>query len=1010
MNLLRRVCAGVVGVASAALWAGVAAGQGPASLDGLTLRVLPVEAAKGAFLSESGAPVPEGTPLERLRLEDASGAAVPARIQPLGGSGRWAFVAFVTRPGVGEYRLRLADPGAPGPGFPRLAVSEDKGRVVVDTGAARFELDAASFRPFTRVTVAGKSAALDPGRGGLSLQGRFFSSKALAVIEERGPVYARIAYKGKLLDATGAEGCSFSARLTFAAGQAWARMEVTLSQDTEEVFLDLEEYALELKTPAVRSAAFYPSEEAAAVTAQAFPAVLLQSGKKRINDQWAYPWTLRAPGVEERRGERARGAAVLKLDGGLTAEVAITDWWQNGPASLEVLADGARLCLYPKTGETLPLHVGMAKTHRVFVAFSAEGEGALSASAGAFLAKARALPAPGWYAAMGEPVALAPRRPDRFAGLEQLMDEWIEDRFVFGREAYGEYGWLDFGDFRLGSEEAYWNNNETMVDHGLFIQFARTGDKRYLDWGEETVRHYQDIDVRHHLPARKFDYAILMGPGVDRETARQWGEKEAKERKEKFVYFGASLSPHATYTHGFYHYGQKQSGLYQGKYYSGGAMNHGHCFMPGHVTHYLMTGDRRSLEVAEEVAGALLKDFWYETTDRATGTPALFLLEMHAATRDRRYLDRAGQAIEYWLKHPDEKPGYLYVVSRAIARYAALAGDEKAKQFFLSRLDEYIKAFYTASDGARTGIVVQAQRHGDHRYFTQLGDLADAAAFTGKPEYLRLGAPFLEVLVENHAFDSTALSFAPPYMAACERMGVAASAPRLPQRFTLRYPDTKILHARKEVGKPLEIRLYTDAGFRAPADIQVKGRVALLSPTGALVREEPVQHAGFHVYTFALDAEAAAGDYRIEASGAYDMKGRATQLLWDAWSSNGKLVAEITKDFMPVDQSSLYFEAPKGCAGFTIGLSPMLKSDLNTLAWRLYDPAGRLHEARVFPGNSATLREIKVSPLPAGGQGLWRLRLPFGKNFVRVEGLAPYCSVTREGYFRPEKGGGESRR
>ena len=973
----------------------------------IRLRVMPRKAAAGAFLNAVGVPFPRGARIGRLSLTTAAGAPVPCQsqvnVRHPDGSARWVHLAFVTRPGVDEYILRCgARPDSDrGVAAPRLSVTAKGRQIVVNTGATTFELDTQAFLPFRRILYKGKTVLEAPARGGLSLQGRYFSSRASATIEERGPVRAQIAYTGKLISESGAPCCSFSARLHFAAGRPWVQMDVTLYQDTEQVFLDLEEFALDLKMPAIDSAVFYANPKAAPIVAGKPPAVYRQEGKKLVDQRWSYPWSVRTGAAAAVRGQRGRGAGAVRLADGPALEFAVQDFWQNGPKSVEVSTNGIRFGLYPRTGERLPLHVGMAKTHRIFLQILPRAGNSLSATAEAYLAKARAFPESRWYCACGEPVRMTPRQAGRFQGYERFMDQALERRFVFQREAYGEYGWLNFGDFRQGMFAGYWNNNETMLDHGLFVQFARTGDKRCFDWGEETLRHYQDIDLRHHRPERAFDYGILMGPGVDRETARQWGEKSRQERKKRFVYFSSSLTQYAPYVHGFYHFGQKGHGLAKGTYYCGGSLNQGHCFMLGHLTYYYMTGDKHSLEMARRVGGVLLKKFRSRTVNRATAMPALFLLELYAATGDNRYLDRVREAIGFWLAHKDRHPYYMYIVSRTLARFHELTGDASVRKFFLERLDAYINKYYTAKDGLRDGVLAPVQQHRDCRFYTQLADLADAFALTGKRGYVSRGVATLETLVENHGFDAVALSSTPRFLAACARVGKTGIAKHLPDDFKLRFPDKKVFHFLKEAGKPLEIRLYSDTGFRSPKGIPVDGRIVVIAPDKTAVMERAVHQSGFYTHVFLLDAARPAGIYRAEATAACVRKGRKRkgQLLWNAWSSNGKVMAELIRGFLSVDQSSIYFQVPKGCAGFGIELRPMLTCEFLTLAYSLYDPAGRLRRQGVYPRNSNTPRTIRVLPVPPGTHGLWRLRLPFGKNYLKFNGIPPLYATRHEACF-----------
>ena len=65
------------------------------------------------------------------------------------------------------------------------------------------------------------------------------------------------------------------------------------------------------------------------------------------------------------------------------------------------------------------------------------------------------------------------------------------------REAERELGLMHFGDW-FGERTWNWGNLEYDLHHGLFLQFARTGDRRFFDQAVISARHQMDVDTIHH--------------------------------------------------------------------------------------------------------------------------------------------------------------------------------------------------------------------------------------------------------------------------------------------------------------------------------------------------------------------------------------------------------------------------------------------------------------------------------------------------------------------------------
>jgi photosystem II stability/assembly factor-like uncharacterized protein len=95
-----------------------------------------------------------------------------------------------------------------------------------------------------------------------------------------------------------------------------------------------------------------------------------------------------------------------------------------------------------------------------------------------------------------------PYDPDRFSGLEIAISK-VMDRYrleqMKGIPGYGDlYGSFDFGDTpHTGSAHRFWSHHFFTEPSIWWQLFRRSGDRRYLDFGEANARHHMDIDVVH---------------------------------------------------------------------------------------------------------------------------------------------------------------------------------------------------------------------------------------------------------------------------------------------------------------------------------------------------------------------------------------------------------------------------------------------------------------------------------------------------------------------------------
>lgn len=212
-------------------------------------------------------------------------------------------------------------------------------------------------------------------------------------------------------------------------------------------------------------------------------------------------------------GNHAPGWAVAAGPSGSTG-VALRHFWQQFPKTIRIGTDGtAEIGLFP--GEFASDHnfrAGEYKTHELLLDFDP--------SAGTFDDRAAALERPlvaaaptDYYARTRAFGLTAPRREGTATAYEIANGCTIEPNAAYPYDwppngsmldqidAYDFYGWQDYGDVPLDFEEAGEGagqmNLKYNFDWGMWLQWSRTGDARWLELADAASRHVADVDILH---------------------------------------------------------------------------------------------------------------------------------------------------------------------------------------------------------------------------------------------------------------------------------------------------------------------------------------------------------------------------------------------------------------------------------------------------------------------------------------------------------------------------------
>ncbi len=565
---------------------------------------------------------PDGT---EQSLQAASQARWPD------GSVKWALLSFradVPMSNSAVYAFEYGGEVKPATPRKKVTVDESDAKVVVTTGPLRLVLDRNSFALPGHVWLDknGDGAFQDeelfcgvkPGLGTLAdTAGTAFTTLGTpdaVIVEERGPERAVILVKGHHVAQGGSKSFAFEARLMAYAGQNFVRVFYTFGNDvTASEFTSLR--SLSLAFPLAGGADRFELGAGVPVTGDVKSApVLFQDFDNHFS--------LKCDG-KAIEGKRAPGwLRVSGTKGSMT--VAVRDFWQLYPKALSADEDGIKVGLMPPLkedqyaeaskdpvqlahlyynlqGGCYKIKQGQTKTHELMLSFEQAPD---KTGLDAFQQGVAAVAPSPWMCgsmALGEVPPTGTVWSSRFDA--QMTTGVVA--FLTARDKRRDNGMMNHGDW-WGERGFNWANIEYDDAHVWLTQYARTGDMRCLTAGDRAAKHYGDVDCVHFSS-----------------DARRIG---------------------AGYSHCIGHVG----GFFKTRPVDGGSLSGGHspCHTrtEGLVEHYLLTGDRRSLEAARGIADRY-DGWWLNNYDfgncRVPGWHLVLTMSVYNATADPFYLNAA---------------------------------------------------------------------------------------------------------------------------------------------------------------------------------------------------------------------------------------------------------------------------------------------------------------------------------------------------------------------------------
>jgi hypothetical protein len=625
-----------------------------------------------------GVPLPRGalTSERNVRVVGPDGSEVPAQVETSftwyrdAPDVKWALVQFqpVLKPGQGNYRVEFGS------------------NVQRQTAAPAPELAARALELANRWVRDGAYLVRDDGTDFLARN----DPTAKVDLEETGPLVATARIAGRFVSAQGQPLCRYESRLSVFRAQPAVRLYFTLvwTEYSDVVARDV----------GIRIPTGFPGETVELPGSNSYRLAPRES-VVLLQDAWNHCRTA-AKGKEGRltttlaEGQSAPGRLVL-TGGGKRAAAFLRDMGRNVPSEIEAGTDG--LVLHVWAGDQRPLSwklkdvvtplvrdyygdklgnsyltggplntndasdkspFGVAKTLEFWV-LPPDSSGDPVAINGLVQEPLVMLADPQWTAATQVWGPWHAYDPARFGDFEESLElacDWLATL----RPEYGDYDWFNHGDVHMGTLGTYVTNDPYAVLHekygfafsiyrgwacsgydwptATWIQFARTGKRKYFVHSEANARHVMDIDTCH-------DDA---NPATDR---TDWKHHRGEQYEYGAVHWTYGPIELTFYTHVDFLY---------------------YC--------YAMTGYRRAKDVLSEIAGCV-GGYWRVQGNREVTNPPKVLCRLYEMTGDEQYLYMAHRFVQDNVeKHIATSELYVYP---GLFSYCNLTGRPEAKDLLL---------------------------------------------------------------------------------------------------------------------------------------------------------------------------------------------------------------------------------------------------------------------------------------------------------------------------------------
>ena len=902
-----------------------------------------------AGLSRTAAPVTSGIPFpmgalrtnSALQLFDSRGNPMALQHRTTAtwrdGSVKWTLLDFQTDIAAREtrgFQLKWSDAAA---GATRSALFvEDVDDVLwVNTGVTRFSISKKRFGVFEDRLQ--QSVAF--GKEFSNIIAQVLPPEEV-VVEERGPVRVAVKVAGWISDGSTNKLLKYVVRVHAFANSRDVVLEHTVMHLSANVkMLWLKDLSLTLRTDAQRYALGGGTTRTGSLTNGDVTLTQLKESAYTVSGAGGAATGLRAKGWFEAGN----------------AFIGVQDFWQQFPKAVTIASNSIRLALYPaEAGEPWDMDAGLAKKHRILISLGGPPTtGGAEAKFRAFDQPLFAQTSPQWYCDSGVFGDLAPFDFDLFPDYETLT-EASGDKFIKSL-ATGIRNWGDvyYGGPYKGKNS--YMNLEYDVPHNFILQFARTGQRKYLDAARRMAQHQADIDTNH-------------------KTGWQW--KHSPRHTEIQAEFG-------------------------------------HTFTRGLLENYYLTGDRSTFEAAVTLGNYFIKQIRNprETgNERQIGWGLISLLPVYEATWDAKYLEAVRTAVDRLAA--EQEPGGKFkirwdnriaffngIAATGFIYYERATGDEKAAEAALKTIRR-TKGFYPEYAGRTLEALAWAYQR------TQDPDYLDLLKLTYETtmekviswNVMELGAPTI--------FTAHTLPF-------LEKSGLVTKPKDALNLTAAQFASENGMHVHHVPAGEGDVWFKTDSTEPFQLAIIRKGvwkadaTAALYDPAGKIVKEWklPRESKIWQRETFRAQPSVS-GIYRLALRSTTVANAKAGSFVtWDVATSRAIPAVLQAPDFAGLQfVTPFLFTAPQGDTDRIelelVGEGEGFKKAV------IYDPDGNVAgtmEAFVDLGDTGRYTyKLSAKIPPPHMNGIWRVSLQ-DVSLTKMSGLAPYFSTSERAFFRPDR-------
>lgn len=601
----------------------------------LTAPILINESAGVSRLCEPitvGIPIPKGvvTDDSQVALYD-SGEVIPVQTKTLVSwpdkSIKWLLLDFQCPVRAMESKkisLKLASEESPLQ-EKAICIDEKDGVVAVDTGAACFYIPTNVFMPFSKVIIAEQNFLSTQCSATVLTDSEGDESTPVITAwewETRGPLRATMKLSGKFVSEGQGDLPFFTARVSFFAGISTCRVDFTvwnpkaakhpgglwdLGDPSSFYFKDI---SMHLFSGFEHPSSIHWNDTTSGVgekiSTSSFEIYQDSSGgdnwqsRNHVNRNNEVGTTFKGYRItankeEIKCGERAEPSIIVE-NGSQKIGVAIQQFWQNFPKSLEVEQDKISLRFFPhQYNDIFELQGGERKTHTAYLDFQNNSQP--QDLAGWVHNPLGVKSTPEWYANSNAVPYLVPECKETESDFLSLIEPAIKggNTFYDRREIIDEYGWRNFGEWYADHEAIGYKGVSPLISHynnqydgiyGTLCQYMKGGDSRWFKLGDQLCHHVRDIDIyRTDEDKPEFNNGLF------------WHTEH---------YLDVQTATHRCYS-------KRHAEFRNLNCYGGGTAN-SHNYVWGLLYHYYLTGEEESKQTVLDLADFIMKGIASETT------------------------------------------------------------------------------------------------------------------------------------------------------------------------------------------------------------------------------------------------------------------------------------------------------------------------------------------------------------------------------------------------------------